>query len=192
MLSLSTKDGKKDTITKLIPKPSMPDTCSPLFAQAHLKPRNLGHIWWMRHLWQTPKTLNLKWKTNMKRLLILSIVTFASSAVFANPVLPKAFFGNWAPASTPEECNIPDGYPIDFPESGLQINKKGISQYEEGCTVKKIFDKSKTSVTANFSCGGPDGSETVKMTLSLSADGKYLLGFDPYKSGKADKFIRCK
>lgn len=126
----------------------------------------------------------------MKKLLSVLMLTFTPSIFAATataPVLPKIFWGNWASVENPDQCNIPEGYPIDFPESGLKIDAEGISQYEAGCSVVKIINTAEKSVTAKFKCGGPDGSEVIKMTLTISADGKYLSGF-----GGSSKFVRCK
>jgi hypothetical protein len=122
----------------------------------------------------------------MKKLLAVLMVTFTPS-IFAAPVLPKIFWGNWASVEKPDQCDIPKGSPIDFPESGLKIGADGISQYEAGCSVVKIINSTEKSITAKFECGDTEGNEKVKMTLTLSADGKYLSGF-----GGASKFIRCK
>ncbi|MBK8289011.1 MAG: hypothetical protein IPK95_10575 [Cellvibrionales bacterium] len=65
----------------------------------------------------------------------------------------KIFWGNWASVEKPDQCDIPKGSPIDFPESGLKIGADGISQYEAGCSVVKIINSTEKSITAKFECG---------------------------------------
>ncbi len=62
----------------------------------------------------------------------------------------------------------------DYSDNGFDIGAEGISGFEEGCGLEKALSQSELSFTGSFSCGGPDESETVKVTLTLSPDKKTI------------------
>lgn len=106
----------------------------------------------------------------MKKILFTALALTLSFSALAKDTIPSQFSGIWVP-----EKSICGANP-DFPygDSGFEIDSNGISGYEEGCTLKKVLSKTDSSLIGKFSCGGPDGGEIIKVTLTLSPDKKAI------------------
>ncbi|MCC7516559.1 MAG: hypothetical protein IT470_04375 [Pseudomonadales bacterium] len=120
----------------------------------------------------------------MKKLL-LSVCSIAlSCSAIAKDTMPAQFQGTWSP-----DKNICSA-DMDFiyGSSGFQISADGISGYEEGCSLEQVVSKTETVLVGNFSCGGPDGNESMNITLTLSADQNTLTTAGHFEGTR----FRCK
>lgn len=121
----------------------------------------------------------------MKTYLALAAALTSSVLAMAAPAqIPEPFHGNWAASQA--DCAIPAESPIDFPDSGIKITAEGIQQYEADCSINKIISQTSNSLTAEFECGDTEGMEVTEKTLTLSAAGNELTGFDE------QTLVRCK
>lgn len=120
----------------------------------------------------------------MKTYLALAAALTSSALALAAVQIPAPFHGNWAASQS--DCAIPAESPIDFPDSGIKITQDAIQQYEAACSINKIISQSSNTLTAEFECGDTEGMEVTEKTLSLSADGNALSGFDE------QTLVRCK
>ncbi|HRF87031.1 MAG TPA: hypothetical protein PK244_00365 [Pseudomonadales bacterium] len=120
----------------------------------------------------------------MKKILLSILIAIISCSAIAKDTIPTQFHGIFET----EKSNCGNNIMYNYSDSGFEITGTGISGFEEGCTLKKAVSKTDTSFVGKFSCGGPDGDEVKKVTLTLSAD-KKAITTTGYFGGK--KF-RCK
>lgn len=120
----------------------------------------------------------------MKRIIISLATLVISCSAMAKDTMPAEFHGVFES----EKKNCGGNVMFPYSDSGFEVTADGISGFEEGCTLKKILTKTDLSLTGKFSCGGPEGEETMKVTLTLSPDKKTVTTSGYFDGAK----LRCK